>query len=375
VSQEAEDWSINFDVASEAVAIELAAALSEYGFTQVDGYPDADGAWTVKARSYGPSRGVGAYAAMERAAVRIARPFRGRRGLIRSGGPEHGRGQACPIMFDRPGVQPPVPETRPVAAPPPAQLPMAPDMVEAREPDLSALDTIDWTVIEAVFGPATEIPDRVRWLVGVDATGDPDSEWPEALEGVTELLVNSDDLWEAAAVTIPFLAELARCSGDPTHRRDLLQWLFGFATKVADDLILDADVAAIEDRAPAAARSSYRAHEVVGAEAASLLGTWPAQPPTVRFQLARLAAIYPQRGRWLRSEIASLAHSIPDTRHHVILRIALAMLDGRYTDAVVLAEPTSRWTKAFLDHAWLDAPGISDRTRAEHALGRSVSFD
>lgn len=46
VAEEMENWCISFEVADEAMAGELAAALSEYGFTLVDAFPDDGEGWT-----------------------------------------------------------------------------------------------------------------------------------------------------------------------------------------------------------------------------------------------------------------------------------------------------------------------------------------
>lgn len=382
----AERWMISFRVADETVARQLAAALSDYGFTRVDGYPNNDGTWGVSAWSYGPDRGVGAHAAMRRAAVAIARPFRGRPAGTASGGLPLARHRDEPIMLDRPGVQPPVPRLAPVVTPPKAHLALGQQRAVARRPDLSGLDAIDWVNTRAVFDAATKIPARVRRLAAVDAGDEIDDDWDEnsweednpwsqALFEVTELLMNSGTLWDAAAPTIPFLAEITRCSPDPQHRRDVIAWLFVFASEVADDLIMDADFAAVDDRQPVAHHESQHAHHAVGVEVPSLLAMWPAEPPAVRFQLARLAALYPEHSRDLVAEVAALADTIPGTRHQVILHLALALLDGDYDRALELAELTGRWEWAHLNPTWQDTPGVSDRTRAEHALSRSTSHE
>ncbi len=192
---------------------------------------------------------------------------------------------------------------------------------------------------------------------------------------VTELLTNSGDLWDATAVTVPFLAEIARCSRDPEHRRDLVAWLFVFASRAADDMIMDGDLAAVEDRQPVAYRESRQARQAVGVEVPSLLAMRPAEPPLVRFQLARLAALYPEQAQHLCAEIAALADSIPGTRHQVVLHLALAQLDGRDDQAIELAELAGRWETGYLNETWQDTPGVSDRSRAEHALSRSTSHE
>ena len=71
----------------------------------------------------------------------------------------------------------------------------------------------------------------------------------------------------------------------------------------------------------------------------------------------------------MRLEVVSLLATWPA---HAVLGIVLAMLDRRYTDAIALATPTARWELAYMNIAWLDAPDVSDRIRAEHALGRNV---
>ncbi len=375
MGERVEKWSIRFSIADEVSAQALALELSQFGFTRVDGYPNGKGSWAVSARSYGPFRGVEAQGVLERAAVTIARPFGGIPEMIGSGAnPPHARPKPLPIMLDRPGVQPPVPALIPVVTPPKAHLSMTPDLVERRQPDLSGLDVIDWASIAAVGETGARIPDRLRRLAAIDASGDSDG-WSDALEAVTELLTNSGDLWDAAAVTVPFLAELARCTGVAAHRRDLTAWLFALAGGVATELILDADRAAIQRRAPAASAEVLRTYEAVGAEVGSLLATWAAQPPAVQLQLARLAGLFPEHGRGLRGEIAAFADGITGTRQHVILHLVLALLDERYEDAVVLAAPTGRWRMGHLDNAWLDAPGITNRASAEHALDRSTLHD
>ena len=381
-----ENWMISFRVADETVARQLAAALSEHGFTRVDGHLNSAGTWTVSAWSYGPSRGIKAHAEMRRAAVAIARPFRGRPVGGASGGPPPARYGDYPIMLDRPGVQPPVPTLAPVVTPPKAHLLLGPQRAQARRPDLSGLDDIDWAHTRAAFDEAEQIPARVRRLAAVDAgdevhddwdpnSWEEDNPWSQAAFEVTELLMSSGTLWEAAALTVPFLAEITRCSRDPEHRRDLVAWLFVFASQVADDLIIHADYAAVEDRQPVAYRESQDTYDAVGVEVASLLAMWPSEPPAVRFQLARLAALYPEQGQHLRAQVASLADTIPGTRHEVILHLVLAMLDGHYDRALELAELTGRWKTAWLNATWRDTPGVSDRTRAEYALGRSTSHE
>jgi hypothetical protein len=261
-----------------------------------------------------------------------------------------------------------VPVNEPIATPPAAQLAWVPDLVVPSLPDLSGLDRVEWAKIDAVFGDAERIPTNVQLLAALG----PDDDWQTVFdEDVFGLLANSGDLWESAAVTIPYLAEIARCTGNPVLRRDLVGCLVWFGCNRATDLIIDADIAAIEDRAPTASVPAEQAHAAVGAEAAGLLATWPDQPPAVRFQLVLLAALYPEHGRALRIDVEALAESVPDTSHQVILHLALAMIDGRYDEAIVIAEPTGRWERGFLDDAWLDAPGITDRISAEHAIGRN----
>lgn len=120
----------------------------------------------MTAWSRGPFRGFEAHDAMERAAVAIARPFRGR-----PGGVGYRFDQGDPIGTDRPGVQPPVPPVVAVVTPPRAQLPLEPDLVAYRPVDLPGLDAIDWTRVEAVFDAGADIPDALRRLAALDAAG------------------------------------------------------------------------------------------------------------------------------------------------------------------------------------------------------------
>lgn len=368
-------FSIRFGLPDEAGARLLAVALSEYGFTRVDGYPRPDETWSVHAWSVGPDRGTDAWRAMKRAAVTIARPFKGLPIMSsHSRNPPYARLKDYPIMLDRPGVQPPVPVIPAVVTPPKASPSLTPDLVMARRPDLSGLDGIDWSHVKAVASGGLEVPDRVRWLATADTSDDPGGDWPDALHELHELLTNSGDLWEAAVVTVPFLVELAHCTGIAKHRRDLFRWLFFLAARPADDMIAGADYAAVENRPPRAGVESQRAYEAVGAEITGLLATWPLQPPAVRFELARLAGLYSEQGRSVRGEIAALADAYSGTTHEVILQLVLALLDERYDDAIVLAEPTGRWDGGNLAYGWLDAPGITNRISAEHALGRSIAY-
>jgi hypothetical protein len=69
--------------------------------------------------------------------------------------------------------------------------------------------------VPAVAEAGADVPGWLRRLAETDS--EPGEEWAWALDELTSLLMQSGDLWDAAAV-MPFLAELAHTSGDAGHR-------------------------------------------------------------------------------------------------------------------------------------------------------------
>lgn len=270
------------------------------------------------------------------------------------------------IWLERPGAAPRYPDVIEIPPLPRVDLASAPGTAAGRAPDLSGLDRIDWSTVSAVAYGGAEIPGWLRRLAETDS--EPDDEWMWALDELTSLLMQQGDLWDAAAVVMPFLAELPHASSDPVHRATLIGWIWFLAANEAADIAGDADQAAVQNRSPQPAPQSTAARRAAEPEVPGLLATWPQQSPNVRLELARLAALYPAVARPYRDEIASLAASVDGTRQHITLTISLAMIDDHCEQAIQIGRATAEWSKGSCYSGLQAAPGLSLRTRAELAL-------
>lgn len=75
----------------------------------------------------------------------------------------------------------------------------------------------------------------------------------------------------------------------------------------------------------------------------------------------------------LRDEIQRLAETVSGSSQDAVLKLAIALLDGRHADAIALTESMAGWVTVL--KYWHDAPGLSDRLRAEHVLVRSIEIE
>lgn len=75
---------------------------------------------------------------------------------------------------------------------------------------LDDLDTIDWAQLVHAFGPASDIPERIRALISPD----PDAR-QAAIEGLFETICHQETVYEASAPAVPFLQELLADADTP----------------------------------------------------------------------------------------------------------------------------------------------------------------
>ncbi|GIF71554.1 hypothetical protein [Asanoa siamensis] len=133
-------------------------------------------------------------------------------------------------------------------ASPPATLALTPDDAADVPIDLSGLDEIPWADLEHAHGPADDVPDLIRALT------DPYGDWDETLDELFgDNLLHQGTCYPATAPALPFLTRMIVSGALPAAQRlDLYGWLLTAAGRQADDLLTDADRAAVAHRSPAA---------------------------------------------------------------------------------------------------------------------------
>jgi hypothetical protein len=367
----------DFVVPDQARAQGLADALAAYGFALVAAGPRRQGGWGVRAYDNGPYPadrvGYRSFRAVGRHAVVLARQHGG----YWSGGSQCDPSMMpssppdAPIVLANPGNRPPVPTLVITPAPPAARLALTPDrVVDAAADaavDLTRLEDIPWAQLDHAHGAATDIADLIRALV----------HQPDDFAAVLDELLGDDLLhqgtcYSATAPAMTFLTQLIVSGSLPASRRlELYSWLVYAADRWAASLLGDADRAAVQHRPPAADPWTQDVRRAVAGELPALLARWGKEPPALRYVLACLAALYPDRGRIVADEVAAIAAEYTNTQHGAYLQLAAALVRTDDDQALVIARDILAWEDD-LDPGWLDAPGVTTTLRAGHVLAEGV---
>jgi len=365
----------SFVVPDEEQARTLAQALATYGFALVTAGPTrrADG-WTVTAFDEGPYptdvAGHRTIDAVGRQAAVIARQH---------GGYPEGGSRCDPTLLARirptnariehtnPGARPPVPAVVLGTPPPPALLGLVPDRATDTPIDLTGLDEVAWVDLEHAHGGADDVPDLLRALT------DPYGDWDQTLDELFgDDLLHQGTCYSATAPTLPFLTRMIVSGALPAKQRlDLYVWLLIAADRWADDLLADADRAAVQNRFPTTDEQTQEVHRTVAAQLPTLLARRNAEPPAVRFALACLAAFYPHHGHQIGDHIAGMAEQLEGTRPGAYLQLAHALVQAHDGRAPALATDIVAWEDDH-DPGWLEAPDVTTAVKAGHVLAEGA---
>ncbi|MCU1643818.1 MAG: hypothetical protein JWN03_4093 [Nocardia sp.] len=303
-------------------AVAVAEALSAYGFERVvvqplrySFRPDMEPAgWRILAVDEGPYDegklgdyqlgiiGRNASAIAEQIGARWVRPYWDVGELERPGTGEQS-------TFVNPGARPPVPSIQITIRSSPA--------------GFNGLDDVEWTQLSHAYGSAEDIPGLLRELL------EDHWNWDKLLnELFFGYLVHQGTCYSASAPALAFAAKLTEPGTLPADQRcTLYQHL-----RLAVGEWTERQVAAIRaDHQPPLRPDDEWAKAVVdsiGAELPAMLGRWNIEPPMNKYNLAILAAVFPDHGRLATEQVGAFASALRGTRHGPYLGLAAASLRG-----------------------------------------------
>jgi hypothetical protein len=376
------DWAAmagthQFTVGDERSATAAADALSAHGFALVTATPSRLGpGWTVTAWDEGPYPvdGVGhrQIEAVAQAAAAVVRPH----GALADGGVRGDPAmltklqvvaRKAAVIRTNPGARPPLPDIVVVPAPPSVPLALEPDGAAEGDIELPGLRDVPWAELSHAHGSAEDIPELLLALT------DPYGDWAATLDELFgDNLLHQGSCYPATAPTLPFLTRLISSGAVPAGQRlDLYVCLLVAADCLLADLLADADAADLAGGDPQHGPWALDVHRAAGEQVGELLTRWGAEPPRVRLVLACLAALFPEPGRRLATDIAALAAQAGDTAQGAFLSLAHALVTGDEARAEELAAGIVAWDDSSEPEV-LAAPGVTVAVRAGHVLADGV---
>ncbi len=350
-----------FRAPDEQIAYALAHSLADFGFAKVGARP-FDAAWLVHAIDDGPYEdddgGRRWFAAVTRHATAIAQQyacpwFTGSTFPISH---DWTLVEDSPLMILNPGARPVVEPPPTVTAPADTPLGLHAAGILAVQPPLVGLHEIGWADLEHAHGSAADVPRLLEILAQFD-----DPQWSAALsELVGDDLLHQGNCYSATAPALAFFVELITCGqGTPDQRHHLLRDLLWGAARHASRVAHD-----IEDP------DAEAAHVVVGLYAHRLFDLWDYECPAMRYLLAGLACLYPERAQSLRPRVRDFARSLEGSRQGAYLSLVELVLDGDEEAIGQAIEEIAQWRAGEVD----DLLDGDSTIAARHLVAQAIVF-
>lgn len=197
---------------------------------------------------------------------------------------------------------------------------------------LESLDAVDWSRRQHAFGPADDVPSLLRSVAAGGTVAD------EAINRLYETIWHQGTVYDATALAVPFLAELARADSVEVRWRELVLMMIldigrgeGYWHVHADAIARIGHVPKdLDSRLQAEDRWVRACREAVGEAAASLLAELSAFPDRLWTAVAALVVVAGKPGATIVAQIAAEArHRGPRFRALGFSAIADLSTSGR----------------------------------------------
>lgn len=213
---------------------------------------------------------------------------------------------------------------------------------------LDGLDAVPWHELKHAYGPADDVPGRLRDLaLGSEALR------RRAIDELFSSLAHQGTVYEASAFAVPFLARIARDQRTPRHWRD---WT----------LVL---LAALADRSEVGAtRHAVAARTTVAKQLAMLLPLMAERGLDVA--MAWIAGNCGPEGSPALSRLGDLERSEPAPGRRLVFAIARGLIEAGRATPAELAEAA-----ALLGEGFADPPEGIEPLDSKRALEDVASSD
>ena len=242
--------------------------------------------------------------------------------------------------------------------------------------ELDGLDAIDWSGVDHAYGPATDVPDRLRSIAGPD-----EAARERALWELSGSIHHQGTIYPATALAVPFLARIAVETAMPPGDRTMIVALLGAIAAGASTIQLrdeSRDASATNEIDPAVARqleAAIASRAAVGREAPALIAGLGGLDPQTDWRLAALAAQVPESAAAIVPIVGTLQRRSDDPRLQAALALTVGLVRGHLSrvdfDAAVAAIGPEEFAEADVPAG----PESDGRARLVAANLYEIAFD